>query len=58
MKAQFKGDPANPGEQVPEVFTAYGLTFEKGKFTEIPEELEGKFAGNPHYKVMGEPKGE
>jgi len=53
MKAKYEGDPANPGEQVPDEFTAYGLTFEKGKYTEIPAHLEGKFVGNTHFKVMG-----
>jgi hypothetical protein len=60
MKATFVGDPSQPEgtEAVPETFEAYGLKFEKGKPTEIPKELEGKFAGNNHFQVEGAKKPE
>lgn len=53
MKAKFVGDPAAANEVVPDTHEAYGLTFEKGKFTEIPAELESKFAGNNHFVTSG-----
>ena len=53
MKATFIGDPRNPGEQVPNTHEAYGITFERGLATDIPKELEAKFAGNSHYEVSG-----
>lgn len=56
MKAKYIGDPRNPGEQkqLPDEFEAFGLTFERGKFTEIPKELEAKIEGNSHFQVQGE----
>lgn len=55
MKATFIGDPSQPegSEPIPETMTHLGLVFEKGKATEIPPELEAKFAGNSHFKVTG-----
>lgn len=53
MKATFIGDPSQPDEKVPDTFQHLGLTFEKGKATEVPKELEEKFAGNSHFKVSG-----
>lgn len=53
MKAKFVGDPSNPGEAVPEVVDVLGVTFHRDKFSDIPKELEGKFAGNSHFKVQG-----
>lgn len=54
MKAKFIGDPANPGEakNLPEETEAFGLIFERGKFTEVPSNLEQKFANNSHYVVQ------
>lgn len=56
MKATFIGDPSQPegSEVIPAKFEAYGLTFVKGKATDIPKELESKFVGNPHYEVSGD----
>lgn len=53
MKATFIGDPTQPNEAVPAKLTHLGLVFEKGKATEVPPELEAKFAGNSHFKVTG-----
>lgn len=58
MKAKFIGDPTQPDEAVPETHTAYGLTFEKGKATEVPAELEAKFIGNSHFETSGKPESE
>lgn len=56
MKAKFIGDANNPGESknLPETFTAFGLTFERGKFTEVPDHLAGKFEGNSHFETQGD----
>lgn len=55
MKAKYIGDANNPGEQkqLPDEFEAYGLTFERGKFTEVPEHLASKFEGNSHFETQG-----
>lgn len=55
MKAKYVGDPSQPKgtEAVPEEFTAYGVTFEKGKFVDVPDELADKFAGNNHFETQG-----
>lgn len=59
MKATFVGDPSQPKgkEAIPDTMTHLGLTFEKGKETPIPPELEKKFAGNNHFEVSGNPSG-
>lgn len=56
MKVKYVGDPTQPKgtEAIPEEFVAYGITFEKGKFTDVPDELAAKFAGNSHYETRGE----
>jgi len=53
MKATYIGDPSQPKgtETVPDEFEAFGLVFERGKATEVPKELEAKFAGNSHFKT-------
>lgn len=55
-KFKYVGDPRNPGEQkqLPDEFEAFGVTFERGKFSEVPDELESKFEGNSHYVKQGE----
>ena len=55
MKAKFVGDENNPGEakSLPETFTAFGIEFEKGKFVEIPADLEAKFEDNSHFETQG-----
>lgn len=58
MKAKYIGDPNDPKEQknLPDEFTAYGITFERGKSVDVPEELEAKFANNSHFETDGEPE--
>lgn len=59
MKAKYIGDANHPGEQkqLPDEFEAFGLTFERSKFTEVPAHLAGKFEGNSHFETQGpEPK--
>jgi hypothetical protein len=55
MKAKFIGDPRNPGEanNLPESTTAFGIDFPRGKFVDVPPELEAKFIGNTHFKTSG-----
>lgn len=55
MKAKYIGDPRNPGEakNVPEEFTAFGVTFPKGKFVDVPDNLAAKFEGNSHFETRG-----
>lgn len=57
MKAKFIGDPGNPGEakNLPEETEAFGVIFERGKFSEVPPHLEQKFANNSHYEVQDTP---
>lgn len=56
MKAKYIGDPSQPKgtEAIPDEFEAYGLIFERGKFTEVPPELASKFEGNSHYETQGD----
>jgi hypothetical protein len=56
MKAKYVGDPSNPGEAVPDLYDAFGVTFARDKFTEVPKELEEKIAGNNHFEVQGAKK--
>lgn len=58
MKATYTGDPSQPKgtEAIPETFSAFGLTFEKGKATDVPPELEAKFEGNSHFTTAGPEK--
>jgi hypothetical protein len=53
MKATFIGDPTQPDEKVPDSINVLGVEFEKGKASEIPVELEAKFAGHSHFKTTG-----
>lgn len=55
MKAKFIGDPRNPGEanNLPEETTAFGITFPRGKFVDIPADQEAKFIGNTHFETRG-----
>ena len=53
MKAKFIGDPSNPNEQVPDLYDAFGLTFPRDKYVEIPKRLEAKVTGNSHFHVQG-----
>jgi hypothetical protein len=56
MKAKYIGDPRNPAEQkqLPDEFEAFGLVFERGKYTEVPDSLAAKFEGNSHYVTQGD----
>lgn len=53
IKAKFVGDPTQPDEAVPAVHAAYGIDFEKGKYSEVPDELAAKFENNSHFEVQG-----
>lgn len=55
MKATYIGNPDLPKDEnvVPESFEMFGLTFAKGKATEVPPELEAKFVGNSHFETSG-----
>jgi hypothetical protein len=53
MEAKFIGDPTERGANVPEVFEAHGVTFERGKFADVPEKLQAKFEGNSHFETKG-----
>jgi len=56
LKAKFIGDPRSPGEakNLPETTEAFGITFERGKWTDVPDELASKFVGNTHYETKGD----
>lgn len=54
VKARFVGDPRNPNEVKPDVFGAFGATFEGDKFVEVPAEFADKVRGNSHFEVQGE----
>lgn len=56
MKAKYVGDTNNPDEKVPDEFEAFGLKFSKGKYTDIPPEMESKFIGNSHFEEQGKPE--
>lgn len=53
MKAKFIGDPSQPkgSETVPDEFEAFGITFERGKFSDVPDNLAAKFVGNSHFET-------
>lgn len=53
MKAKYIGDPRVPGEakNLPEEFTMFGITFERGKWAEVPDNLAKKFEGNTHFET-------
>ena len=55
MRAKYVGNTDLPADErgVPETFEMMGVVFEKGKSSEIPPELEAKFAGNSHFEVTG-----
>ncbi len=55
MKAKYVGNTDLPADErgVPDTFEMFGLTFEKGKATEIPPEFEAKIAGNSHFETSG-----
>lgn len=54
MKAKFLGDPREgPKPYVPDEFTAYGVTFARGKFADVPDHLASKFENNSHYETQG-----
>lgn len=59
MKAKFIGDPREPKPVIPDEITLFGVTFEKGKFADVPDKFAAKFAGNDHFETEGKaPKAE
>lgn len=56
MKARYIGDPNQPTEakNLPETFTAFGVTFDRGKYAEVPDEVAAKVASNPHFETKGD----
>lgn len=60
MKATYIGDPSQPkgSEPLPDSIEVLGVTFEKGKASEIPPELEAKFVGNSHFETSGKESSE
>lgn len=56
MKAKYVGDPMQPSEakNLPETITAFGVTFERGKYAEVPDDVAAKIAANPHFDTKGE----
>ncbi len=55
MKATYIGNTELPKDEntIPDTFEMFGVTFEKGKATEVPPELEAKFAGNSSFTTTG-----
>ncbi len=56
IKARFVGDPREADPQVPDLMDAYGTTFERGKFADVPAEHADKVMGNDHFEVQGAKK--
>lgn len=53
MKAKFIGDPTTVGDvQLPETFTAFGVTFPRNKWVAVPDAVASKFAGNSHFETQ------
>jgi len=51
-KFKFIGDPNNE-EIIPDVVTAFGVDFKKGKASEVKSERAiGKLRGNSHFKEV------
>lgn len=54
MKAKFIGDPSEGSKpSVPEEFEAFGVVFGRNKFSDVPDDVAGKIAGNNHFEVQG-----
>lgn len=55
MQATYVGDTSLPAKErdIPEVLEAFGLQFEEGKATDVPDSLVQKLQGNPHFKLSG-----
>lgn len=55
-KFRFAGDP-NDNWSGPKEIAAYGLTFTRDEWTDVPPELASKFSGNAHFEPEdgGEP---
>jgi hypothetical protein len=55
MKAKFVGDPREGAEpKVPDTITVRGVTFERGKWAEVPDADAAKFEGNSHFETRGD----
>lgn len=57
MQAKYIGDPRNPEEQksLPDEYRAFGVTFERDKFVDVPDDKASKFVGNSHFETKGKP---
>lgn len=56
MKAKFIGQPGTAeAKNLPEEFEAFGILFERGKFSDIPDDIAAKFEGNSHFETRDEP---
>lgn len=54
MKAKYIGDPGEGSKpNIPDNFEAFGVSFERGKFADVPDDVAGKIAGNNHFEVQG-----
>jgi len=53
MKFKYIGDPNRPGESkdLPETFNAFGVTFPRNKYAEVPDDVASKLATNQHFKA-------
>lgn len=52
MKAKFIGEPGTAeAKNLPEEFEAFGIVFERGKFSNVPDHLASKFEGNSHFET-------
>lgn len=52
MKAKFIGDPRDPNRVIPEVFPHAGISFQRGRFVDVPDALGKKLEGNSHFEVQ------
>lgn len=57
IKARFVGDKADPKSDPDEV-SAFGVSFIKGEWTDVPKTFADKIAGNTHFEIDREGTGE
>lgn len=50
MQARFIGDPRHGGDG-PAVLEWYGLSFPKGEWIEVSDEVAGRLSGHSHFEV-------
>lgn len=60
MKFRYLGDPNQPSESknLPEEFNAFGVTFTRNKFVEVPDDVVPKLVSNGHFKAQNESEAE